>query len=179
MKRRFAISPDSNDLFIKKRVDSEAFKGFVCFTKIKNVKSPLIVFNGKEAVCIRNENYEWIQAYPDDSNFALTIMFDDNKNLIEWYFDIAKEVGVENGIPYEDDLYLDLVVMPNGEYIMLDEDELQQAYNKKEIAESDLELAYKTFDHLKEKYVDNLDELIDLTNGFYSMFNEKDTILSK
>ncbi len=178
MKRRFATTPDSTDYFVQKRIETKAFKGVLCFTKMKNINNPLIVFNGEQNVCIRKDNYEWIQAYPDEGNFALTIMFDDNKNLIEWYFDIAKQIGIEDGIPYEDDLYLDMVVMPNGKSIVLDEDELLQAYADKDITKTDLDLAYETMEKLKEKYVDNLDELVDLTNYFYSIFN-KENVLTK
>ena len=106
--------------------------------------------------------------YPDNSNYALTIMFDDNENLIEWYFDIAKKVGIENGVPYEDDLYLDMVITPQGSKLILDEDELQEALNRGEITKEDATLAYKTLEGLDKKYVQDKDELIALTHFLYN-----------
>lgn len=92
------------------------------------------------------------------------------KELIEWYFDIAKEVGVENGIPYEDDLYLDMVIMPDGQMLVLDEDELQEAFKRGEIDQDDVDLAYETLKELEDKYVDDLDNLRKLTDNFGKFF---------
>ena len=80
-------------------------------------------------------------------------MFDDKNNLIEWYFEIAKQVGVENGIPFEDDLYLDMCVLPSGAKIILDENELIDALNKGDIKQTDVDLAYSTLNLIEEKYV--------------------------
>ena len=158
MKRRYANEVDG--IYVQKRIDSKYLTGYACFIKIKNVTKPLVIGNGVEEICIKNENYEWIEVYPDNSNYALTIMFDDNENLIEWYFDIAKKVGIENGVPYEDDLYLDMVITPQGSKLILDEDELQEALNRGEITKEDATLAYKTLEGLDKKYVQNKDELI-------------------
>lgn len=46
-------------------------------------------------------------------------MYDEKNEIVEWYFDIARKIGKENGIPYEEDLYLDVVVTPTGEIILL------------------------------------------------------------
>ena len=58
-------------------------------------------------------------------------MFDNNNNLIEWYFDISKNIGVKNGISFENYLYLKLIITPNGERLVIDKDELLNArYNR-------------------------------------------------
>lgn len=97
-------------------------------------------------------------------------MFDSDKKLIEWYFDIAKEIGIENDICYEDDLYLDMVIMPDGKSIVLDEDELAEALHKGEVTQSDVDYAYKVLGELKNKYVDHFDDLISLTTYLYDKF---------
>ena len=100
-------------------------------------------------------------------------MYDENNNLIEWYFDVSKKIGVEDDIPYEDDLYLDLVINPMGESTMLDEDELKYALDKKDITIEDYKLAYKTIDMLQREYVDNFDHLVALTERIKGEFNKK------
>ena len=57
-----------------------------------------------------DNNYKWLEFYDYSSKVKLTAIYDENNEIIEWYFDIAKEIGKDNGIPYEDDLYLDVVV---------------------------------------------------------------------
>ncbi len=174
MKRRFANTVEGD--YFQERIEEDFFKGYACYVKIKNVKKPLIVNNGKTEICIKNENYEWFEVYPDNGKYAITIMFDENKNLIEWYFDIAKNVGVENGIPYEDDLYLDMIITPNGEKIIIDENELIEAFNKGDITKEDFDSAYQTLSNLENKYVNNLDELVDFTNYLCGIFKIQNKI---
>ena len=47
-------------------------------------------------------------------------MFDDKLNIIQWYFDVSKFVECNNCIPYQDDLYLDLVIKPTWEFKILE-----------------------------------------------------------
>ena len=168
MKRRYAFKENDNYNLIK--IDEPFFKGYACFLKLQNVTKPLIVNNGKENVCIKDNGYEWIEVYPLDGKYAITIMYDNNGNLIEWYFDISKEVGLENGVPYEDDLYLDLVIMPNGEKLVIDEDELVAAKDNGDITQEDVDNAYDVLQELIEKYVNNVEELTKLTNYLLSRF---------
>ena len=107
MRKRFAYKSD--DQYQQITVDETFFKGVVCFVKLQNVAKPKYIENGKEKLCIIDNGYSLIEAYPDNGKYALTIMFDNRGKLIEWYFDIAKSVGIENGIPFEDDLYLDIL----------------------------------------------------------------------
>ena len=177
MKRRYANKVEGD--YTQKRIDEDYFRGYVCNIKIKDVSRPLVVSDGINEVCIKNNNYEWFEVYPDNANYAITIMFDDNANLIEWYFDIAKEVGVENNIPYEDDLYLDLVITPDGKNLLLDENELIDALNKGEISQVDVDLAYQTLNLLEDTYVNNLDNLVSLTNKICEMFDSKMKVMKK
>lgn len=169
MKRRYANKVKGE--YSQKRVDEEFFKGYVALVKIKDVQNPLIVNDGEKDVCIKNNDYKWIEVYPDNEHYAVTIMFDNNDNLIEWYFDIAKEIGIENNIPYEDDLYVDIVITPNGRKEILDEEELMDALNKNEITQEDVELVYETVKLIEDKFVNNFSYLTDLTDKFLKMFD--------
>lgn len=169
MKRRYANKVKGE--YIQKRIDEEFFKGYVAFVKIKDVQNPLIVNDGEKDVCIKDNDYKWIEVYPDNEHYAVTIMFDNNDNLIEWYFDIAKEIGIENNIPYEDDLYVDIVITPNGRKEILDEEELMDALNNNEITQKDVELVYETVKLIEDKFVNNFSYLTDLTDKFLKMFD--------
>lgn len=143
------------------------------FLKFKNIEKPLIVNNSRDNICIRDNNYEWIEVYPENGKYAITIIFDDNNNLIEWYFDISKNIGIENGIPFEDDLYLDMIITPDGEEIVIDENELLEAKDSGDITQKDVDSAYQTLRELEEKYVNNIQELIKLTNYLKERFKSK------
>lgn len=168
MKKRFAnaVKEGINEYYIK-RVEEKYFNGYICLVKMKNVKKPWIVKDDELEDCILDENYEWLEIYPDNEKYAITAMFDDNNNLIEWYFDMIKTNGVENGVPYIYDLYLDLVIKSNGKEVVLDEDELKEALNNRDISKDDFNMAYKTMKKIQDKYRNNLGELIELTNKLY------------
>lgn len=169
MKRRYANKVKGE--YSQKRIDEEFFKGYVALVKIKDVQNPLVVNDGEKDVCIKDNDYKWIEVYPDNEHYAVTIMFDNNDNLIQWYFDIAKEIGIENNIPYEDDLYVDIVITPNGRKEILDEEELMDALNKNEITQNDVELVYETVKLIEDKFVNNFSYLTDLTDKFLKMFD--------
>lgn len=171
MRYRYANAVSGD--YIQKRIEEEYFTGYVCNIKIKGLEKPFSVYNGIDYVCIQDENYEWIEVYPDNANYTLTIMFNADHKLIEWYFDIAKKVGVDNGIPFEDDLYLDMVITPNGEKIVLDEDELIRAFENGEITKTDVGYAYQTLNFLEKRYHQELVFLKNLTNNFWSIFHDK------
>ena len=64
---------------------------------------------------------------------------------MQYYIDVAKEYEIdERGLPYFDDLYLDVVLLPNGEIYVLDEDELEDAYKIGDITKEEYELAWHT-----------------------------------
>ncbi|MFJ7932695.1 DUF402 domain-containing protein [Peribacillus sp. NPDC096448] len=59
---------------------------------------------------------------------SVTTMFDINGNIVQWYIDVCLGNGVDNDIPYLDDLYLDIILLPSGEIIQKDADELEEAF---------------------------------------------------
>lgn len=46
-----------------------------------------------------------------------------------------------------------------------DENELLEAFNTKKISQQDVDLAYQTLEKLQNKYVDNFDNLVKITNN--------------
>jgi predicted RNA-binding protein associated with RNAse of E/G family len=92
------------------------------------VTEPLFVSYGEKKIRIVDDGYMWLQQFPLKEKHSVTTMFDKSGNVVQWYIDICLENGMEKGIPYMDDLYLDIVVLPSGEVIEKDADELEQAF---------------------------------------------------
>ncbi len=87
-------------------------------------------YDGKE-ICIASDGYMWVQYFINGKNFAITAMLDDRHNLVQYYIDVTKEYEIDDrGLPYFDDLYLDVVLLPSGKVYVLDEEELEDAYKK-------------------------------------------------
>ena len=102
-------------------------------------------------------------------------MYNEKNEIFEWYFDIAREIGKENGIPYEDDLYLDVVVTPTGKIILLDEDELKDAYERLEVNQVDYDMAYTEAKNLMIQLEKNIDKLNIFTNKYLKEMIGDDT----
>lgn len=75
----------------------------------------------------------------------VTAMFDNREQIVEWYIDTCRNQGVtDQGVPWFDDLYLDVVVLKNGEIFLVDEDELEEALQRGHISTQEAELANRT-----------------------------------
>lgn len=181
LKKRYAIARNNKDIlesdFKNIRVDDEEFKGNISLLTIKKVKKEWRI--DVEQRCILANNYNWLEIYPDGKNFCITTMFDENDNIAEWYFDIAREIGEDSGMPYEDDLYLDVVIVPDGRIHILDEDELKSAYDRKEVSKEEYEMAYRVANKIIEKGKNKkyLDELTKFTTKYLKILRgDKDVL---
>ena len=125
--------------------------------------------------CILDSGYKWLGVYPKGESYAITGLYNKNNELVEFYFDMTKENGMENGIPYIVDIYLDLVITPNNEKYILDEDELEEALNEKILGKAEFDLAYETLHRLEKKYnlQENVDELALVMNKYLENMNDK------
>lgn len=145
LKRKYGDRADwarvTDRRFIQAYLDEEGFKGHVTFLKILQVTEPLFVQYGEKKVCIVNDGFTWLQHFPHDEQFSITTMFDSNGEIVQWYIDICHQIGNENERPWLDDLFLDIVVLPNGEIFQIDADELEEALVNGIITQSLYDLA--------------------------------------
>lgn len=174
MKRRYANWNTKTDILDRelevKKLEDTNFIGNISKLKIKSVKKAWLVDEEKRKIL--DKDFTFIGMYPKDENYCITAMYDEKLNIVQWYFDIAKNTGVENGIPYEDDLYLDVVLLPDGRINILDEDELLEANKLGDITKMDIEMAYKVKDNIIEKYSKNIDKLFKITDMCFKSFNK-------
>lgn len=127
-------------------IDNNEFKGNISLLKINKVRKEWKV--DVEKRCILAKDYMWLRIYPDRENYCITAIFDDKEKIIEWYFDISRKLGIEDGVPYQDDLYLDVIAVPDGRVHILDKDELEEAYKKKEITKEEYDMAFSVANKL-------------------------------
>lgn len=152
------------------RVKDDYFNGDIYFYNFIEVKNKMFIPNGK---CLMDNNYKWLEFYDYSSKVKLTAFYDENNEIIEWYFDIARKIGKQNGIPYEDDLYLDVVVNPNGEIMLLDEDELKEAFDRFEVSKAEYDMAYKEAEQLMSKLKNNKEKLKEFTDKYLNQMLEE------
>ncbi|BAC12305.1 hypothetical conserved protein [Oceanobacillus iheyensis HTE831] len=146
-------------------INEKEFKGYITLIHMKKVSQPLVIHyeQGKQ-LSIVEDGFMWLQQFPDHEHFAVTTTFDANGNVKQWYIDIAWANGVEGGIPYVDDLYLDIVHLPSGETFMLDEEELQDALLTNEINRDMYNLAQNESIKIQEQIKNNSFSILSLVH---------------
>jgi predicted RNA-binding protein associated with RNAse of E/G family len=135
LQRRFTLS----------YIDTPGFTGHVSLLCLDAVREPLWVELGTRRLCLADAGYSWLQHFPaDEPHYVLTTMFDAQGQVIQWYFDICREHGVDaRGVPWYDDLYLDVVLAPPEGPLLLDEDELADALQSGDITLAEYDLAWR------------------------------------
>lgn len=135
---------DVNKYKLEIYYDNEDY--YLSVKKILNIEKPFILEN---SLCLIDNNYYIVEVLPKNENYAMRVYFNENKERLEYYFDISLKNGLDEKtkIPYYDDLYLDITVTQENIEI-LDEEELQEALNTGKINELEYNLANETKDNL-------------------------------
>lgn len=159
MKRKWANRVDWKRIR-KSRYESiylsnREFEGYVTCFIIEEIREPLCVKVNNNWVCVADAGYCWLQHFPEGSHYSMTTMFDSQGQVVQWYIDICKQLGVGDevggeGVPWLDDLYLDIVIGPTGVVELIDEDELEEALLQGEITQEEYKLAWREARRLLE-----------------------------
>lgn len=172
LKKKFVTNPQNAKVIGKgnvkiKNVKNNDFCGDVALISFDKTTEPYIIKD--LSVSIISDNYKWLEFFDYNSKIRLIAMYNHNNDIIEWYFDIARKIGKENTLPYEDDLYLDIVVTPNGKIVLLDENELEDAYKRLEVTKEDYDMAYEEVKKLKNRIDGNVEKLKNFTDKYLKM----------
>lgn len=114
--------------FVAHTFTTPEFQGVATLLCIDAVREPLWVDWQGQRFCICDAGYTWVQHFPTDTYYAVTTQFDAHGQVVQWYIDICNRHWVdERGIPWWEDLYLDLLIFPTGGCHIVDADELDEA----------------------------------------------------
>lgn len=153
LKRKYGERPGwtriSQRKYAQTFLETDEFKGYITLLQMKQITAPLIAQYDGKAVCIADEGYLWLQQFPADKNHSVTTMFNRDGEIVQWYIDICSSNGCEDGKPWMDDLYLDIILFPSGEMIVKDADELEAAYLEGVISRELYELAWNEARRIK------------------------------
>ena len=176
MKRKYADYPNWDRVLEKKYkniyFDNEDFKGNISLLTAVKVKEKLVVVDN---LVLIDDGFKWLEIYPDNNkNIAISVCINTEGYFLEWYFDIAKDSALtENGVPYIDDLYLDVILTPEGEIKMIDQEELQDALDNQIISQDDYDLAYKVANELIAKIDGKINEIDKFTRKYFNILNNE------
>ena len=109
--------------------------------------------------------FKMLMYLPISEKWCLTAYYSPKMDLRFWYFDISRKNFIdENGMPCTDDVFLDLVITPEGGTITLDEDELQEGFDKGDISKEDFDNAYVVHGQILNSKWNNVDYLNEISS---------------
>lgn len=149
---------------IGKQIKTSDFEGYIGLIDIEKVSVPQVwKFNG-ENVVVCDEGLSWLSILPKNDFYCITAMLNETGEILLWYIDMIASQGMEHDkMPYFEDLYLDLVVYPDGTIIEDDMDELIEALSNKDISKEQYQLALDTSERLKEGLLSDIENFIAFT----------------
>ena len=146
------------DITIKKLEEKNTY---ITLKEVKAVEQPYSIYINGERVKKLDKDFTIIEYTPLDKKYNVRIHVNDKKEILEYYFDIIAENKIKDGIPFYNDLYLDVVYFQpaatkEGTYIQLvDCNELEEALKENIIDKEQFDMAYieaeKLMKELKEK----------------------------
>ena len=111
--------------------------------QIKEVKAPLTVKIIDQDVLVADNHFTWLQIMPEDTNYSMTVMYNDKNKVVQYYFDINKSHTLELGKARREDMYLDVLALPDGRCEIVDEEDVVRAVKHKKMTQEEKEFAYK------------------------------------
>ncbi|HEU5438104.1 MAG TPA: DUF402 domain-containing protein [Ktedonobacterales bacterium] len=131
--------------FVVTRLDTADFSGMAALLALDALSEPLVVTACGETLTVADSGYTWLHHFPaDEPHYTLTTMFDVSGALVQGYVDICAHHGLDpDGVPYHDDLYLDIAVTAEGEAEILDAADLDAALRAGSISAGDHTLAWR------------------------------------
>lgn len=171
MKLNYADRRNDNNILRKefkiKDTADKKFKGKLSLIDIKDLKNNFQAKrpNGLSELVIAKD-YKIMTYFPDNEKYCMSVMYNNDWKLIQWYFDINRyKCKYDSEVPYSEDLYLDVVLLPDGTYYTLDENELMDAYVNKLISKDEYDGAYSTMNRITKMIKQNFAEINNFTQN--------------
>ena len=139
---------------------------YLVIKKINKVKSPWI---SEVGITVMDNGYFILECTPKNELYSMRVFYNQNKKPILYYFDITNENGIDENTysPYYVDIYTDIMIYTkDNNIVIVDEDELKEAFAKNEITKEEYTTANKTTKKLFKELKNNSNKYknIDFSN---------------
>ncbi len=124
------------------RIESDIFTGWAALIYLTDGENVYWDFKKAGKVPVAGEGMCWLTLLPDNRHRAITAKFTKERNVSCWYIDVIEDVIVhEDGVLGFVDKYLDVVATTAGDVTVVDQDELDDAYQSGELSTEQYEAA--------------------------------------
>ncbi|UXR86461.1 DUF402 domain-containing protein [Staphylococcus felis] len=159
--------------YIEVKVNNNKFKGIIGLITMHKVREPLEVTVVGERMIVADDHYQWLQILPEKKRYSMTVMFNDRGQPLQYYFDINLKNITQKGKARTVDLCLDVLVLPNGQYELVDEDDLKCALRTKQITQKQYHEAYIIAHQLMVQIFEDFNSIQEKALYCYKKINRK------
>lgn len=143
--------------YAEKPFNLGGLRGVVGILRILEVSEPFRAEVCGKLTTLADAGITWIELLPEGENWCLTAMYQ-GKKMLQFYFDVTLENLTAPPARFCD-LFLDVIVDPDGNKKLLDRDELDQALAEGVITAEQHSLALSVADRLLAAFPERLGEL--------------------
>ncbi len=134
------------------KIKDKNFDGYIYGIYVEQANKKFEVSYGDENFLILDDGYTWIQIIPTSKHYTVTIMYNNEKEIVQWYIDITNMNGIDSDERiFYDDLYLDVVITKNRNVILINEDKINSALNNFVITSEQYKNAYREARDIMDK----------------------------
>lgn len=134
------------------KIKDKNFDGYIYGIYVEQANKKFEVSYGDENFLILDDGYTWIQIIPTSKYYTVTIMYNNEKEIVQWYIDITNMNGIDSDERiFYDDLYLDVVITKNRNVILINEDKINSALNNFVITSEQYKNAYREARDIMDK----------------------------
>ena len=142
------------------RVDTDFFKGLVCLLCLIDGEFHYWDWAMSGKLAVIGKGMRWLQLIPDGYSHVLTAKYLPDKSVSVWYTDVIENIEYDpDGVAVFIDKYLDVAFTTQGEVIIDDRDELDEAYESGELSKDQYYAALKECDLIVEKYCSSIEKI--------------------
>lgn len=147
------------------------------FINIIEVKKPQVWFCFDKKITVADNGYKWLVVLPKEDNYAITMYMDRNDVPILWYIDLIDGIGVDaDGIPFYNDMFLDLIISDDGQVVEDDRDEFEKAYFDGIINNKQYQKVISVSEQLKQRISENQRWISEYCRNIVEIYRDSVTV---
>jgi len=157
------------------RIDTEDFNGLVCLLQLIDGQPYYWEgFTHAGKVAVIGKDMSWLQLIPDGKNHVMTAKYLPDNSISIWYVDIIEKIEYDDdGVAVFIDKYLDVVFTPQGDVVVADRDELDEAFQAGELSKEQYDLALEECDLIVEEYCSDIAQTEVFCNKMLSYVSDR------
>lgn len=156
------------------RIDDELFHGLCCIIRMTDGEKNYWEMPKAGKIQVTGAGMTWLELIPDGAHHVITAMYfpdgthdaerenypspaDEKYQPSVWYTDVTEGIEYdEYGIAVYIDKYLDVILTPEGDIVIDDRDELDNAYASGEITKEQYDAALDECAFIQKEYCEDI-----------------------